>query len=437
MTGVAEPDPAARLLAPLLLRLVDYERTRPRSRLWDLANMQAMLARPGAAAPPRPAVQVGGSKGKGTACAFLAGLAQAAGRRPGLYTSPHLETIGERIEVAGARIAPQDLRGLLEPLVDAAEAAGLGLSFFEAMTLAAVEWFAAAGVDLAIWEVGLGGRFDATTALPVDVSVITGIELEHTEVLGSTLEAIAAEKAPVIRPGGRGFTAAGGAALAVIERHAAAVGARLCVLGRDLDYREARWQGMDFRARLRFACGHEQAVFLPDARLYEPTALALAAAALREALPGVDLRLDPAPRPRLPARFEVLRCADGEPLVLDGAHTPGSLAAVAAELGRRFPGRRAAVLFASAAGKRWREGLSALLPVADSFVVTGLTATANEDPASIGSWLSAGGQRCTVAADVPAGLAALSERPGPRLVTGSFYLAGQVRRLLGQQPWNG
>jgi folylpolyglutamate synthase/dihydropteroate synthase len=102
---------------------------------------------------------------------------------------------------------------------------------------------------------------------------------------------------------------------------------------------------------------------------------------------------------------------------------------VAGELRRRWPGRKAAVLFASATGKRWRQALSALLPVADGFVVTELSGTASEDPAAIAAHLVSCGAVCERVADVESGLRALRRRPGPRLVVGSFYLAGQVRRL--------
>jgi folylpolyglutamate synthase/dihydropteroate synthase len=148
-------------------------------------------------------------------------------------------------------------------------------------------------------------------------------------------------------------------------------------------------------------------------------------------LPNRPLCIDPAPRPRLPCRFEVRREADGEALVLDGAHTEQSLAMVAAEVRRRWPGRAASVLFACARGKRWQAGLSALLPVADSFVVTELVGTTGEDPAAIAAFLAAAGARSEVAADFESGLARLRARPGPRLVVGSFYLAGLVRQLVG------
>ena len=421
-------DPAAERLLPLLGRLQNFERSRPQHRGWDLANTRALLQP--VAASAAPAIQVGGSKGKGTTCAFLAALAARARLSAGCYLSPHVVTILERILLDGAPIAVDRMETLLRAVLQRADAVGIQPTWFEALTVTAVDAFAAADVDLAIYEVGLGGRFDATTAIPVAASIITGIELEHTQLLGTTVAAIAAEKAMVVREGGLGVTAARGEALAVIEKHARDVSARLCVLGTDLHLVDASWTASDYRARLVLPDGRELRVRLPDARGYEPQALALAAAAFAAVLPEAPLHLDPAPRPLdLPCRFQIRRGADGAPWVLDGAHTEHSLAAVAAEVRRRWPDQRVAVLFASAADKRWREGLSALLPIADSFVVTGLTGTVGEDPEAIAAWLAAQGRQCTVAADVAEALAVLSAARGPRLVTGSFYLAGQVRAL--------
>jgi folylpolyglutamate synthase/dihydropteroate synthase len=208
---------------------------------------------------------------------------------------------------------------------------------------------------------------------------------------------------------------------------------RLSVLGRDLRVVDQQWTAAGCRARLLLPDGRDLPVFLPDARQFELPALALAAAAFAALCPRAELSLDPAPRPQLPCRFEVRRCVDGEPIVFDGAHTEQSLGAVAQELARRWPGRKVAVLFGSARGKRWQQGLSALLPVADSFRVTGLSGTVGEDPEAIAAWLRQQGRAVRVEADAASALAGLLAVPGPRLVTGSFYLAGEVRRLLRQE----
>lgn len=408
--------------------MVDYERLRPDQREWDLAAIQRLLRRNDASDPARPAVQVAGSKGKGTTAAFLEALVGAAGRRAGSYSSPHVETLCERIRVGGELVPTTELEGMLTALL--AVDADRPPTFFEAMTAAAVEWFARCGVDLAIYEVGLGGRHDATTAVDVDAAIVTRIELEHTEVLGDTVAKIAGEKAPVIRAGGLGLTATTGDALEVVRAHAASVDAELLVAGEHFGIRDLEHGPDAARGELWLPDGSAVPFVLPGASAFSLPALALAAATLQRVLPDLPLALDPVPAPQLPCRFEVFDEPDGEVLVLDGAHTEDSLQAVADELQRRYPGRRPAVLAAAAAGKRWREGLSALLPVADSFVVTELSGTPGEDPATIAGWLAERGARSEVAPDAVSGLRTLRERPGPRLVVGSFYLAGAVRQLV-------
>ncbi|MEQ1631548.1 MAG: hypothetical protein ABL997_04190 [Planctomycetota bacterium] len=437
-------DPAAERLAPLLSQLENFERSRPDKRAWDLRNAMALLSAIapasgyGAGGPGSGGqvgrgkrIQVGGSKGKGTACAFLGALAQNAGLRAGCYLSPHVTTILERFLVDGEPMSCDTIETHLRLVLAWADQLAIRATFFEALTVAAVLAFEVQRTDLAIYEVGLGGRFDATTAIPLTTSILTGVELEHTNVLGSTVSAIAAEKAWIVREGGLAFTAARGDALAVIEHRAREVGAKLFVLGTDLHLEGASWSGTEYRSKLVLQDGREVSVRLPDARGYEPPALALAAGAFAAMFPDVELHLDPAPRPwALPCRFEIAMSPDGSPFVFDGAHTEQSLAAVADEFRRRWPDRKATVLFGSAVDKRWRQGLSALLSIADSFVLTELTGTVGEDPEVVADWLAAQGSVQVVIRSIPDALDAVLAAPSPRLCCGSFYLAGEVRALL-------
>ena len=431
--SASSPDPAADRLAPLLGRLVNYERSRPVAPAWSLEAIAAVLARPGAVPLTGAAVQVGGSKGKGSTCMFLEALGIAAGLCTGTYLSPHVDTLLERVRVRGQLVGIDDLEAALRAVLDFAGQAGLELTFFEAMTAAAVTLFAAERLDLAILEVGLGGRLDATTAVPVQASILTGVELEHTEILGTTLAEVAGEKAHVIRPGGVCFAVAEGPGRDVFAKRARAVGARLHLLGEDFGVVDHSWQGCDLVGRLQLPDGVTRDFRLLDGRGFELQALALAAACFHH-LFTLPLALDPFPRPALPGRFEVVPCADGQPLVLDGAHTEASLAAVATEIDRRWPGQRLAVLFGCAAHKRWQQGLSALVGMVDRVVVTGISGIACEDPNVVSQWLRQRGIGSEVVSDAAAGLRALAAHAGPRLVTGSFHLVSEARRALQRDP---
>jgi dihydrofolate synthase/folylpolyglutamate synthase len=149
-----------------------------------------------------PAVLVAGTNGKGSTAALLAAVGRAAGYRTGLYTSPHLETVEERVRVDGERIGGEELGALVLEVVAAGERVlPAPPTYFEALTAAALLCFRRRAVELAVLEVGLGGRLDATNAAEPAVSVITPVALEHQEQLGDTLAAIAGEKAGVMRRG--------------------------------------------------------------------------------------------------------------------------------------------------------------------------------------------------------------------------------------------
>jgi dihydrofolate synthase / folylpolyglutamate synthase len=146
-----------------------------------------------------PSIHVAGTNGKGSTCSILASILTEAGYTVGLYTSPHIVHMNERIRIGGATITDDDLYALLVPLVE--EGINIGASFFEITTVLAFEYFAKKRVDVAIIETGLGGRLDATNIIEPLASVITQIGLDHTEFLGTTLEQIAKEKAGIIKPG--------------------------------------------------------------------------------------------------------------------------------------------------------------------------------------------------------------------------------------------
>ncbi|MHC4164440.1 MAG: bifunctional folylpolyglutamate synthase/dihydrofolate synthase, partial [Planctomycetota bacterium] len=184
-----------------LSRLTNYERTRADGpRAFDLSRPAGLLERLGA--PHRRlggrVVQVAGTKGKGSTARFVDGIFRAAGLRTGRFLSPHLESVRERIAVDGAPIEEAAFAAHVEQVLDAVDGE---TTFFEALLAAACLHFAEHRIDAAVLEVGLGGRLDATTAVPATHTIITEISFDHTEILGTSLEEIAAEKAGTIRRG--------------------------------------------------------------------------------------------------------------------------------------------------------------------------------------------------------------------------------------------
>jgi len=282
---------------------------------------------------------VGGTNGKGSACAYLDAILRAAGYETGLFTSPHLARYNERIRVGGREIADQALLAAFAE-IDAARG-DISLTFFEWNTLAAFLAFAHARVDVAVLEVGMGGRLDAVNLLDADAAAVVSVGLDHCEWLGNTVEAIGLEKAGIFRAG---RPAVFGSRLMPrsVAAHAAAIGARLRRLGTDFDYVERAdgWDYVGFGSRRRE---------LPLPALAGASQLGNAAAALAvlESVEPALLVPDEAVRTglrtvRLAGRFQVI---PGQPeWILDVAHNAEAAASLAASLAARpHAGRTVAV----------------------------------------------------------------------------------------------
>jgi dihydrofolate synthase/folylpolyglutamate synthase len=411
------------------------------ARGWDLSleRMRAALARRGNPERALPAIHVAGTNGKGSTAAILEACLRAGGWRTALYTSPHLVDFAERIRAGGRTVPHATVVALTAELRAAMESAGIALTHFEFVTLLAFEWYARIGVDVAVIEVGLGGRLDATNVLVPRVSVVTSIARDHEAFLGERLAQIAAEKAGVVKPGvpvctGRLVPDAA----AVVAERAAALGAPLSRAGVDGTL-SAETGGLAFRApgvlwdRLRL--GLRGAFQRDNAEL---ALLALAAvrdrwpcdaAAIRAGLAGV----------RWPGRLAVVR--EQPRVVLDGAHNPAAVAALAAELPALLGRRRTTLVFAAMQDKRWADELDLLLPHAAEVVVTRVGRRA-EQPERIAG-LVAGRRPVVVTADPRAAVREAIARATPRqavLVTGSLFLVGEAYAELGATPfetWHG
>ena len=202
---------------------------------FSLDGTKTLLKKVGRPERQFSSVLVAGTNGKGSTCSFVASILRAAGYRVGLYTSPHLIDFRERVRVSGCNISRDEARELLKFLVPVAEKGGH--SFFETITALAFRYFRDKKVESVVAEVGLGGRLDSTNVLNPLVSIITGIAVEHSDILGSTLRAIATEKAGIMRKARPVATGARGVALEAISETAESLGSSLRVVGRDIRLR--------------------------------------------------------------------------------------------------------------------------------------------------------------------------------------------------------
>lgn len=392
-------------------------------------------------------LHVAGTNGKGSTCAMLTAILQAAGYRTGLYTSPHLVRYEERIRLDGAPIPGGRLAALIDRLkgiIDRAVREGLEHpTEFEVGTAAMYAYFAEAGAEVVVQETGLGGRFDATNlvAAPL-VSVITPIGLDHRDRLGDTPAAIAAEKAGIIKAGVPVVSAPQPPeAAAVLAEAAARAGSRLVRVGAEsCEGAEVCVRGVEASAEATRLDYRGLAADLPGLRLgllgrhqAANAACALAAAELlRERgldLPEAALRAGLAAA-RWPARLEVL--ARRPLLVLDGAHNPDGAAALRRALGELWPRRRFILIAGVLADKDVGGIVAELAAAAVRAVATRPPSPRALPPEDLARRLEAAGCPAEVQPDPAAAVAralALAGPEGAVCAAGSLYLAGEVRRL--------
>ncbi|HEX4824625.1 MAG TPA: cyanophycin synthetase [Candidatus Polarisedimenticolaceae bacterium] len=361
-------------------------------------------------------VLVGGTNGKGSVAAMLDAMLAAAGRRSGLYTSPHLVRPEERIRIAGADIDSRVFDEILARVRDAAERLPVHPSFFEVMTAAALVAFREAKVGDAVLEVGLGGRLDATNATEPRVSAIVTVDLDHVAILGGTLPAIAAEKAEIARAG-RPLVSGieQEEAIAVVRSHCAAIGATF------LDARDAP---LPEPVDLALAGEHQRA----NARVAVATFCAYASAAGFPAAEGAIRRgLASA---RWPGRLQ--RLAGAPEMLLDGAHNAAGAEALARYLAAR-PGPRPVLVFAAMADKDAGAILSPLVPHVAAAVMTRPPVERAAEPGVLAGLARRLGLSAEARTEPLAAIARAREVAGPEgtvLVAGSLYLIGAVLALL-------
>lgn len=412
-----------------------------------LRNVELLLAALGSPQTAYPAVQIAGTNGKGSTAAMLDSICRAASLRAGLYTSPHLVSVTERVRVAGRPVTRDEFARLTVVVREAAlglrEDMGALPTFFEQVTAVALLAFRAARVELAILETGLGGRLDATTAARAATVAVTPVALDHQEHLGATLREIAAEKAAIIRPGVRAVVAAqaeGGDALGVILARCRECG--VAPRRADAIARDATVEGATPDGRL-------VVTFRTAEDVYEHVTLALrgrhqlANAATAVAL-AEDLRAQGfagITRAAVVAGLEGaehagrLELVAGRPaLLFDGAHNAAGALALRAHLDE-FIRQPITLIFGAMRDKQLAEIAPAIFPPAARLILTRVDSPRAAEPATLAGFVPRGFEpsRVRLADSAADALSAAYDATPPEgliCVTGSLYLIGEIKTLL-------
>jgi len=453
-----------------------HELTQTPSHKFDLAHMRALLSALGNPERCFPSVLIAGTNGKGSTAATLASILQAAGLRSGLYTSPHLLRINERIRIDGEEIADETfallhdvLERTSERLIEDGELPWHP-SFFEILTAMAFEYFATSKIDIAVLEVGMGGRLDATNVIEPVVSVITDISLDHEKFLGSTIGEIAREKAGIIHKNAVLITlpqspeANNVIGNAVLERDARAVSAVPYVppvspkaenyfLRRPPTAEDAK--GTFSRYPLQ-VMGKQIQVETPLVGRHQLRNIALAVAAAVELIEhGFAITPDAIERgirqTRWPGRFQVIPAtADAPEFVLDVAHNPAGAWALRSTISSLYEERRIIFVFGAMRDKAIREITEILFPLAERVIATSADNPRSASPEEIQGSAERTGTEIELAGDVPSAIGrainlALSDgsvratRDGQQptaetnavvVVTGSIYVVGEAMKTL-------
>ena len=424
----------------LLDAATNYEDRLPRDPLrkaLDLERVGALLASVGNPQDGLRIVHLAGSKGKGSTARLVAAGLRHAGQGPvGLYTSPHLQDLSERIEIDGVPVDEATLAaagaGVL-PHVRATRGTADAPTFFELFTAMAWQAFRAHDCHTVVLETGLGGRLDATNVCTPAVTVITSIELEHTRLLGDTLEAIAAEKAGIFKGGVPAVSTARGAAADTIAARADEVGARLWLLDRDFEVQDAAvGPGPRLTFVLRTPDGRTEQARLPLPGIHQAENAAAARLALELLGVAPDVAWRGIGEAVLPGLLETV--AHGPEVVIDGAHTARSAQATARTVEACWPGRRPVLVLAMLEEKDVTQVAAPLVALSEQVVVTGVDSPRSIPPAELATAIAPLCQEAPlVAADATEALALAREQAGPDglvLCAGSIYLAGEIRTLV-------
>ncbi|MDK9719352.1 MAG: bifunctional folylpolyglutamate synthase/dihydrofolate synthase [Trichlorobacter sp.] len=401
-----------------------------------LERITALLERHGHPERSFAAVHIVGTNGKGSTAAFLASIFEQAGFNTGLFTSPHLVSYTERFRINGVDISSEQLGKLIQELLDLATPDD---TFFELTTALACHWFAQNNIQIAVLEAGMGGRSDATAAVPGLATIITPIALDHCQWLGTDLQTIAAEKVGIAAPGSPIISAAQAPeVLNVLEEYCLLNGNRLLLAERDFN---ATCNGADGSLSYQGSTGTVSGLFPSLNGRYQigNATLALAAAEQlsSQGFPVVPQAMQQGlASTRWPGRMELIRLPDGVELLLDGAHNPAGALALADALAA-YGTRKKILLLGMMEDKDLHGVLQPLLQQVQQVI----TVSPSQERAIPATDLAAScrteGTPATAAGLVAAGLEAAqaAAKPGDLIIAaGSLFLVGELKALLAGTP---
>lgn len=395
---------------------------------FGLQAITALLSNLGNPQKSYKTILIAGTNGKGSTAAMTASCLRSAGYRVGLYTSPHLVDVRERMVVNGKKISLKDFSLLIDFIKNKKEQP---VTYFEFLTAMAFLYFQNRKVDIAVLEVGLGGRLDATNVCKPLVSVITNIALEHTDYLGSTLELIAREKAGIIKQSGVCVTAVTQKKVRdVLKEMCLRRKSKLYCLGHELKVKKQKngyfaYDGFNHHLKnltIPLKGDHQlpnAAMALAAVECCEKHGFSVDESAMYEGLSNTHWE----------ARLEVMH---EEPLfLLDGAHNPAGMDVLCRSLKKEFSHRRIILVFGALADKNYPKMLQKIIPLASSIILTRLKTGRSASADDMLSVVKNMGYTATIAADVPQAVKRAFLEAGCQdliCATGSFYLAGEVKR---------
>ena len=409
--------------------LAHIDRQHPQPIAMGLERVREVAARMGLERPAQRCIVVGGTNGKGSTVAFIEAIARAAGWAVGAYTSPHLLAYNERVRIDGADVDDATLVAGFNAVEDAR--GDTALTYFEYGTLCTLWAFQQAGLDLAVLEVGLGGRLDAVNIVDADVAVITTVDIDHADWLGGEREAIGEEKAGIIR-GWKPVILGEIDPPSSVLRRAYVLGANALRFGSDffaevIDVERWRWRDVSFRVELP-----QPALWAPIQRNNAATAIA-ALRALDRPVPRAAWAQGVA-EARVAGRLQRF-VRDGVEVLVDVGHNPQAAAALAAALKANPATGRTLAVYAALADKDAAGVAAALQARIDRWHLAGLDGPRGQSAAQLRERLAGTAASATLSATVEQALASALEqaRRGDRvLVFGSFHTVAEALPLLQQ-----